>query len=161
MFRNLCVAVDLSEPSREALDQAADLARALGADLTVAHVVAPPPPVATDLLVAPGGAVAAEGARDEMEALEAWRTVAEARAGRAVRGRLLIGDPARELVRLAREEGSDLIVMGTHGRTGLRRALLGSVAAAVVREAPCAVLVVHDGAARIAREEREELAQYL
>jgi nucleotide-binding universal stress UspA family protein len=158
MFRNLCVAVDLSEPSREALDQAADLARALGADLTVAHVVAPPPPVATDLLVAPGGVV--EGARDEMEALEAWRAVAEARAGRPVRGRLLIGDPARELVRLAREEGCDLVVMGTHGRTGLRRALLGSVAAAVVREAPCAVLVVHDGAARIAREEREELAQY-
>jgi nucleotide-binding universal stress UspA family protein len=158
MFRNLCVAVDLSEPSREALDQAADLARALGADLTVAHVVAPPPAVGTDLLVAPGGAV--EGARDEMEALEAWRAVAEARAGRAVRGRLLIGDPARELVRLAREEGCDLVVMGTHGRTGLRRALMGSVAAAVVREAPCAVLVVHDGAARIAREEREELAQY-
>ena len=102
-----------------------------------------------------------EGARDEMEALEAWRAVAEARAGRAVRGRLLIGDPARELVRLVREEGCDLIVMGTHGRTGLRRALMGSVAAAVVRGAPCAVLVVHDGAARIAREEREELAQYL
>jgi nucleotide-binding universal stress UspA family protein len=160
MFGNLCVAVDLSELSREALDQAADLARALGADLTVAHVVAPPPPVAADLLVAPGG-VAGEAAREEEATLEAWRAVAEARAGRPVRGRLLAGDPARELVRLAREEGSDLIVMGTHGRTGLRRALLGSVAAAVVREAPCAVLVVHDGAARIAREEREELAQYL
>ena len=160
MFRSLCVAVDLSEPSREALDQAADLARAVGADLTVAHVVAPPPPVATDLLVAPGG-VAAEAAREEEAALEAWRAVAEARAGRPVRGRLLTGDPARELVRLASEGGCDLVVMGTHGRTGLRRALLGSVAAAVVREAPCPVLVVHDGAARIAREEREELAQYL
>ena len=159
MFRNLCVAVDLSEPSREALDQAAELAGVLGADLTVVHVLAPPPSSATDLLVAPGGA---EGeAREVEEALEAWRAVAEARAGRPVRARLLVGAPAKELVRLAREEGCDLVVVGTHGRTGLRRAVLGSVAAAVVREAPCAVLVAHDGAVRIAREEREEIAQYL
>ncbi len=52
------------------------------------------------------------------------------------------------------------MVVGTHGRTGLRRALLGSVAAAIVREAPCAVLVDHDGRARAARDEREEIAQY-
>ena len=74
---------------------------------------------------------------------------------------LLAREPDELPRRIAREEGCDLIVMGTHGRTGLRRALMGSVAAAVVREAPCAVLVVHDGTARIAREEREELAQYL
>jgi nucleotide-binding universal stress UspA family protein len=160
MFRNLCVAVDLSEPSREALDQAAELTGALGAELTVAHVVAPPPASAADLLVAPAGA-AEEEAREVGAALEAWRAVAEARAGRPVRARLLAGEPAKEIVRLAREEGCDLVVVGTHGRTGLRRALMGSVAAAVVREAPCAVLVVHDGAIRIAREEREEIAQYL
>jgi nucleotide-binding universal stress UspA family protein len=160
MFRNLCVAVDLSEPSREALDEAAELARALGADLTVAHVVAPPAASDTDLLVPPAGAAEGE-AGEAREALEAWRASAEARAGRPVRARLLSGEPAKELVRLAREEGCDLVVVGTHGRTGLRRALMGSVAAAVVREAPCAVLVVHDGAVRIAREEREEIAQYL
>jgi nucleotide-binding universal stress UspA family protein len=160
MFRNLCVAVDLSEPSREALEQAADLARALGANLTVVHVVAPPPVVATDLLAAPGG-VAEGAAHEDEEALETWRGDAEVRAGRPVRAHLLVGEPAKEIVRIAREEGCDLIVVGTHGRTGLRRVLLGSVAAAVVRAASCAVLVVHDGATRIARAEREEIAQYL
>ncbi len=54
----------------------------------------------------------------------------------------LEGDPASEVVRLARDAGMDLIVMGTHGRTGLDRLLLGSVAEKVMRDAPCSVLVV-------------------
>jgi nucleotide-binding universal stress UspA family protein len=54
--------------------------------------------------------------------------------------RMLVGDPAKEIVRLAREEDADLIVIGTHGRTGIARALLGSVAEVVVRRAPCPVL---------------------
>lgn len=56
--------------------------------------------------------------------------------------RLVIGDPATEIPRVAREENVDLIVMGTHGRTGLLRLLMGSVAELVVRRAPCAVLTV-------------------
>ena len=52
------------------------------------------------------------------------------------------GHPADAIVRVAREEGADLIVMGTHGRTGLQHALLGSVAETVVRHAPCPVLTV-------------------
>ena len=54
--------------------------------------------------------------------------------------RLLTGDPAVAIARLAEEEHADLIVMGTHGRTGLTRLLMGSVAEAVVRRAPCPVL---------------------
>jgi nucleotide-binding universal stress UspA family protein len=54
----------------------------------------------------------------------------------------LIGDPAGEIVRYAADRGIDLIVMGTHGRTGLERLLMGSVAEKVMREAPCSVLVV-------------------
>jgi len=56
--------------------------------------------------------------------------------------RLLVGDPAGTIVGLAEEEHVDLIVMGTHGRTGLSRVLLGSVAEAVVRRASCPVLMV-------------------
>jgi len=52
------------------------------------------------------------------------------------------GDVATEILRLAQETGSDLIVMGTHGRTGLARLLMGSVAEQVVRKAPCPVLTV-------------------
>ena len=54
--------------------------------------------------------------------------------------RLITGDPATAIARLAEEEQADLIVMGTHGRTGLTRLLMGSVAEAVVRRAPCPVL---------------------
>jgi nucleotide-binding universal stress UspA family protein len=56
--------------------------------------------------------------------------------------RLVTGDPASEIPRVAKEEKVDLIVMGTHGRTGLLRMLMGSVAELVVRRAPCAVLTV-------------------
>lgn len=55
---------------------------------------------------------------------------------------LLEGDPAAEIVRYAEDAAMDLIVMGTHGRTGLERLLMGSVAEKVMREAPCSVLVV-------------------
>jgi nucleotide-binding universal stress UspA family protein len=55
---------------------------------------------------------------------------------------LLEGEPATEIVHYARDAGIDLIVMGTHGRTGLDRLLMGSVAEKVMREAPCSVLVV-------------------
>ena len=60
----------------------------------------------------------------------------------AVRHVFLEGDPAEEIVRYGRDTGMDLIVMGTHGRTGLERLLLGSVAEKVLRDAACSVLVV-------------------
>jgi nucleotide-binding universal stress UspA family protein len=56
-----------------------------------------------------------------------------------------MGKPAEEILRVAREEGVDLIVMGTHGRTGLRHLLLGSVAEEVTRHAPCPVFTVRSG----------------
>jgi nucleotide-binding universal stress UspA family protein len=56
--------------------------------------------------------------------------------------RLIEGEPSTEILRVAREAGCDLIVMGTHGWTGLRRLLMGSVAEDVVRKAPCPVLTV-------------------
>ncbi len=58
-----------------------------------------------------------------------------------------VGKPPEEILRVAREEGVDLIVMGTHGRTGLRHVLLGSVAETVVRTAPCPVFTVRADAA--------------
>lgn len=63
-------------------------------------------------------------------------------AGRDASARTVQGDPAAELLRLAREEDADLIVVGTHGRTGLHRLLAGSVARNVMLHAPCSVMVV-------------------
>jgi nucleotide-binding universal stress UspA family protein len=77
-----------------------------------------------------------------------WRHEAEELVGRPVRSSVVAGDAASEITRLARERPFDLVVVGTHGRRGLKRLFLGSVAERVVREADCAVLV--------ARREEEE-----
>jgi len=65
--------------------------------------------------------------------------------------RLTMGDPAGEIVRIAEDEGAEMIVLGTHGRTGVTRLLMGSVAEAVVRRAPCPVLVYRETPARLAK----------
>jgi nucleotide-binding universal stress UspA family protein len=140
-WKKICCATDFSEPSRLAMLKAAELARRLDADLELVHVHAPPPAAGTDMLVTP--ADMAETALVELEkTMEMWRNEAERLVGRTVRSTVLPGDPTGEIVRLAREHAFDLTVVGTHGRRGLKRLVLGSVAERVVREAPCAVLVV-------------------
>jgi nucleotide-binding universal stress UspA family protein len=81
-----------------------------------------------------------EPARERGEALVAD----ERAAGRAVEFHLLQGQPADVITELAASEHADLVAVGTHGRRGVRRLVLGSVAAAIVRHAPCSVLVVRD-----------------
>lgn len=73
---------------------------------------------------------------------EELRRIQPARAGIAMEHHLEYGDPAAVILKFAREIGADLIVMGTHGRTGLRRLLMGSVAEQVVRKASCPVLTL-------------------
>lgn len=75
---------------------------------------------------------------------------------------LLEGDPATEIVRYARDSGIHLIVMGTHGRTGVERMLMGSVAERVLRDAPCSVLVVKlpKGMPRAGRPDVELVASH-
>jgi nucleotide-binding universal stress UspA family protein len=69
---------------------------------------------------------------------------------------VMIGDPAVQVLQLASQLGADLIVMATHGRKGLHRLVLGSVAEHVVREAPCPVLTVKPKIARAGRASRTE-----
>lgn len=141
MWKSVCCAVDFSEPSRLAMERAAALVRQLGAELALVHVHAPPPAVATDL--AASREELGERTLVTLEAtMAAWRAEAELRAGKAVDTVVLPGDPALEIARLAEERGFDLVVVGTHGRKGLRRLVLGSVAGRVVQEAACEVLVV-------------------
>jgi nucleotide-binding universal stress UspA family protein len=66
--------------------------------------------------------------------------------------RLTMGDPAGEVVRIATDENAEMIILGTHGRTGMTRLLMGSVAEAIVRRAPCPVLVYREVAERLARK---------
>jgi nucleotide-binding universal stress UspA family protein len=71
--------------------------------------------------------------------------------------RLTMGDPAGEIVRIAAEEGVDMIVLGTHGRSGISRMLMGSVAEGVVRRAPCPVLVYRAAAETLVGRKAEAL----
>lgn len=158
-WKKICCAVDFGDPSRVALEQAANLASRFEADLTLIHVVVPPPPAERDVLVSSRAVDTTQGVEDE-EMLARWRVDAEARAGRPVRSLVLSGDPATQIMRHAREERCDLVVVGTHGRTGIPRLVLGSVAERVARGSPCPVLIVHDGRVLEKEEIAEEIAQY-
>jgi universal stress protein A len=139
-WKKICCAVDFSEPSRLALERAAALAKRDGADLLLVHVYEVPQP-AGELLVAAVDLTGPAAAEAERKML-AWVEEAARRRGAPVRTRILAGQPALEVTQAAREAGCDLVVVGTHGRSGVKRLVLGSVAERIVREAHCDVLVV-------------------
>jgi nucleotide-binding universal stress UspA family protein len=127
---------DFSPASDAVLRHATALARGNNATLLIVHVEEPP--------LAYGSGELFYGVSDfSTESLQKLlnKIVPPDPAVPVVR-RLVMGDPATEIPRVAKEENVDLIVMGTHGRTGLKRLLMGSVAELVVRRAPCAVLTV-------------------
>jgi nucleotide-binding universal stress UspA family protein len=126
---------DLSELASPAFQMACALARDHGARIIVLHVV--PPPISHGEVVArrqPDGFY--EGLWQELRAIRAPN------ADVNVEHRLGEGSAVAEIVRVAEEIQAGLIVMGTHGRTGLRHLLMGSVAEQTLRRAPCPVLTV-------------------
>jgi len=138
-WKNICCAVDLSEPSRIALLKAAELARRFEGDLVLVYVH-PLAPLGTNMLAAPQDF--AELQAEEIEGTMArWRAEAERVSGRPVRSVVLSGDAATEVLGYARERECDVLVVATHGRKGLSRLVLGSVAEKIVRSAPCSVMV--------------------
>ncbi len=96
-----------------------------------------------------------------MERLEEWRHDAERHAHVPVRAVVRVGDPASEIVEWADEEGCDLVVVGTHGRSGIPRLILGSVAERVVRQAHVPVLVARNHARRERERDAGEAARYV
>jgi nucleotide-binding universal stress UspA family protein len=139
-WRKMGCGIDFSEHSRLAMLKACELARRLDGDLELVHVHVPPVPVG-DVVVTPADLGAAALAEIEKR-MAMWSDEAARLVGRPVRFTVVPGDAAAEIARLAREHGLDLLVLGTEGRRGLKRLLLGSVAGRVVRDAPCAVLIV-------------------
>ncbi|GIW80871.1 MAG: universal stress protein UspA [Gemmatales bacterium] len=141
--RTILCPMDFSAHSRAALSLAASLARDHDARLIVVHVM--PPPLAYDEVATPLPYSFYEAkVRDELEGSGIDDV--------PVAITLVEGDPAGEILRVAEETSADLIVMGTHGRTGLSRALMGSVAETVLRKAGCPVLTVKGRAAMQARD---------
>ena len=140
-IRTILVAVDFSEPSDRALEAAIQLARSLGARLHVVHSFELPIPAVSPYEVAIPVAYLEETRNAASERLAA--AVAAAReAGVETGSQMGEGPAASAIVDAAQEVSADLIVVGTHGHTGLKHLVLGSVAERTVRHAPCSVLTV-------------------
>lgn len=136
-LRTILHPTDFSLPAERAFQVACSLARDAEALIVILHVAVPP-------VVGYGSAMAPPPQGD-------WKAMEDRLYGIEppdptirVQYRLETGTPTGEIVRVAKATEADLIVMGSHGRTGLARLLMGSVAEHVVREAPCAVLIIKD-----------------
>lgn len=143
LARILC-ATDFSEASAGALRHALALASLSGGHVDLVHACEVPYYVRPDLMVwMEGGArPMADLAREQSERQMAAVVASLGSDASRVTARVVMGEPAEIIPRLAREESFDLIVTGTHGRSGLEHFVLGSVAEKIIRRAPCPVYVV-------------------
>ena len=154
MFRRILCATDFSDTAEAAWAAACELGRTLRGELVLVHVF-------TEFPVYPEVAVIEvqrvwEEQRTWVERALAERVAAATRRGLAARSLIKTGVAAEGIVDAAAENHADLIVIGTHGRTGLTRLVVGSVAERVVRLAPCAVLTIKP--AGVASEEARAAA---
>ena len=142
MYQHIVIAVDGSRTSQHALKQACGLAQATGAALTLVHVANPAEYVAT---VAPEFL---QYENYETAATEQGNAILDAAIKQAKIGRHLLvisknaRDMAKSLVDYATEQKADLLVLGTHGRTGLMHLLMGSFAETVMRETRLPLLII-------------------
>lgn len=142
-IRRVLHPTDFSRASAVAFNRAVETAKANRAELLLVNVITPSIPPIGDGYISPKvyaemEASARAYAKRELDAL-----VAKARrAGARVRGMLLEGQAHERIAQAARRQRADLVVMGTHGRTGFARFFLGSVASRVLAIAPCPVMTV-------------------
>lgn len=143
-FARILVPTDFSSGSEQAWGVARRLAGPLGAEIVLIHVLVETPLYSE-------GPFTMKHARDVFDAARRWAldmlgawTAKATDSGLEARWVVATGVPHEEIVAAATRERADLIVLGTHGRGGLDRALLGSVADRVIRLAPCPVLTVRE-----------------
>jgi universal stress protein A len=142
LFYRIVVPTDFSDCAEEAWGLAQRLAAVSGGELVLVHVLVETPLFNEGPFTMDRAGNVFEAARKwGQESLDAWMGQAHAK-GLKARVALRTGVPYREIVDLVTDERADLVVIGTHGRGGIDRALLGSVADRVVRLAPCPVLTV-------------------
>jgi len=152
-IRSILYPTDFSKRSDHAFELDSSLAHDYGAKLLVLHVVPPPAMIYGEGIIVP------QPDNYQNQFREKLRQLQPQDAGVHVEHRLEEGDPVAEILRVAGESCCDLIVMGTHGWTGLNRLLMGSVAEGVVRKAPCPVLTVKiPAAAQSAKESKSGMA---
>lgn len=144
-FRRILAPVDYSTTSRLSLAFAVELARKFSAELEIVHVWDRPTYLTEAMMVTHGGGqrpiteLVVENAEHDMQTfLDEVALPADVPYGR----RLISGDPASELLREIERGDYDLVVLGTHGRSGFSRLLLGSIAEKIVRHAAIPVLTI-------------------
>ena len=139
--KTILVPTDLSEGAEEALDYACELASKFGATIHLLNVIGIPTLGVPELGIALTSTMIDSMVHDNQEALE---KLAESKRSCAHIGQTLLrtGDARDTILQVAKELEAELIVMSTHGRRGVTRALLGSVTELIVRSAPCPVLTV-------------------
>ena len=142
-IRQIVFASDFSRASRRAFATAVAMATSNHASLTILHVHVPIVPFVPEQYIEPTmwEQVDTQARRSGQQQLGAL-TRRATRLGARATALLLIGDPAQQVVRAARSTRADLVVVGTHGRRGLSKLLLGSVAERVIATAPCPVVTV-------------------
>jgi nucleotide-binding universal stress UspA family protein len=139
LFQKILIAIDSEPVAAHAADIAAELARLAEAEMAFIHVIDPELVNAADTGIQP--AVFAASVKEEAKKLiDDFRKRLPPQA--TALDFIQVGSPLTEIVKAAKDWPADLIVIGSHGRAGIKRALLGSVAEGVMRHAPCPVLVV-------------------
>ena len=143
MFKHILVALDGSDCSHHALDVAVTLAKEQGARCTVVIVV-DVVGTASSMAFATGDIVNEwiKTLNQEAEGIEAQAIAKYVNSGVNIESTVVKGYPSEAIIDVAKKTGAALIVMGSHGRSGLKRLWLGSVAESVVREAPVPVMIV-------------------
>lgn len=144
---------DFSECAMQAQETAVELVVRLGGEIVLLHVLMEPPLYSEGILsmAKPHVVVLSEHVRSIYEAQRKWteqtletRTAELRQRGIKASWRVQVGVPFEEIVKIANEERVDVIALGTHGRGGMSRLLMGSVADRVIRLAPCPVLTVRE-----------------
>ena len=155
-FKTILVATDFSQTSEHALEYARALATSFGGTLHLLHVV-PDPVIASAWSETYAYDLTALGERLRLDAERQLAEKAQTIRDVAVTTEALVGRPAAIIALTAAERSADLIVMGTHGRSGVTHFFMGSVAERVVRSAPCPVLTVRERASGVDRLQHAEL----
>lgn len=163
MWKHLLIPVDFSDCATRALELGLQLAERERATVTLVHVSPLPPNLPADALITPPGTTervrvdeyTTRGVRARLDAIAA-RVRDRGLDVRTIAALASSGDIATELLRVVAEAGANVIVVGTHGRTGLSHLLLGSVAEKIIRGATVPVITIrsHAAEAQPTREER-------
>lgn len=163
MLKKIMVGLDKSPLSLAALEEAIALAQAYGAALKLVHLLTDYEPGAPQRVTyfdeyyypALSQPILEEYQKDWNQFVSHYRTWLDGQGERASRlgldvsSEMRLGDPGRELCALAKEWQADLIVLGSHGRSGLQEMLMGSVSNYVMHHAPCSVLMSHGGSSSV------------